>query len=216
MQKSPFQRSRSVIAVCLALAGIASSPAALGGNLRVYQRSIDDWYQNNPGLIAFNFVDPPPGWSVFLRPGELNPGDDSNMKVHAELLERVMKDGRAEDSLKIISQGAPLTVYATADLDAWNQAGNPEDSLPQPVLQGQVNAQWLQLDFILPSPNQEIPFIFFVPEEGGEVLSGEQKSVGRGTFTDHAQNFGFTPGAEGRVRLTGDLESDNIVLEQIP
>jgi hypothetical protein len=64
--------------------------------------------------------------------------------------------------------------------------------------------------FILPEPGMEIPnfwdiYLGFV----GEVVSGYSIGFGSGTFTDYAENFGFTSGETGRVFLHMEFYLDD-------
>jgi len=109
----------------------------------------------------------------------------------------------------------PLTVFSTDELNAWFDAGAPADNPPQPILgagEDDGSADFLlKIQGTLPAPHTEIPFIFDVFDSLSLI---QQTGLGTGTFTAHAADFGFTPGARGKV-LFNLINSANVNVEKV-
>ncbi len=157
----------------------------------VTYRPFSDWTLNNPRVVlgyTTNWDLLPEGW--IIRPN-FAVADDGEYGGY--IREEVLSKKRAELTVYIFGKNSPRSIY---QLQEWFDffGGGP---FPEDILENAKMNFFAVYKFILPGPNQEIPFQFEIIE----WISGYIIGLTSGTFTEHAGDFGFTPGEEGRVFL---------------
>ncbi len=182
-----------LLALGLIFLSFPSIGYAWGYQSRVTYRPLSDWTLNNPRVLLGYTTnwDLPGGW--IIRP---NFAVEDNGHYCGYIREKVLDDGRAELTVYIVGKGSPRSVY---HLQEWFDYGDnyPNLPLPEDILENVKMDFFVIFKFILPEPNQEIPFLFAISEWESLMVIG----YASGTFTDHAGAFGFTPGEKGSVFL---------------
>jgi hypothetical protein len=176
---------------------IASVASAWGPRSQVNYRPIDDWVLNNPRVI-YGFTT---NWDLLPEGYILRPMIDDPDQYSGYIKEKVLDDGRAELTVVVFGKGCPIRLFGLDD--AFN--GIIEDIM--------VDTSYYCIymeKFILPEPGMEIPFYFDIYfGVVGEIVSGYSIGFGSGTFTDYAENFGFTSGETGNVFLHMEFYLDD-------
>ncbi len=188
-----------LLALGLIFLSFPSVVHAWGDRRRVTYRPLSDWTLNNPRVLlgsTTNWDLLPEGW--IIRP---NSAVEDNGHYCGYIREKVLDDGRAELTVYIVGKDSPRSIYRLSEwFDYWYV---PDTPWPEDILENVKMDFFTILKFILPKPNDEIPFLFDLFDEPNEWVSQMIIGTASGTFTDHAGAFGpapgFTPGEEGRV-----------------
>lgn len=176
----------------LSFASIGHAWRSRGG---VTYRPLSDWTLNNPRVIlgyTTNWDLLPDGWIV--RPNFVV---EDTGHYYGYIRQKVLDDGRAELTVYIIGKNSPRVLYRLSEFFDYF-AGGP---WPEDILENLEMDFFTILKFIVPEPDKEIPFLFDLFEEPYEWVSLMIIAYASGTFTDHAGEFGYTSGEEGRVFL---------------
>jgi hypothetical protein len=164
---------------------------ACGYQRSVTYRPLSDWTLNNPRVVlgyTTNWDLLPEGW--IIRP---NSAIEDNGQYYGYITEKKLHGGRAELTVYIFGKNSPRSVYRLQEWFDYFDGG----PFPDDILENVKMDFYAIYKFILPKRNQEIPFIFDI----SEWISGMIIGTAYGTFTEHAGEFGFTLGEEGRVYL---------------
>ncbi|MFX0084006.1 MAG: hypothetical protein ACFE94_19845 [Candidatus Hodarchaeota archaeon] len=166
-------------------------PNAYGYKSYVTYRPFSDWTLNNPRVLlgyTTNWDLLPEGW--IIRPN-FDVADDGEYGGY--IREEVLNKKRAELTVYIFGKNSPRSVYRLQEFfDYFGGGPWPED-----IIENTRMDFYAIFKFILPGPNQEIPFQFGI----SEWISGMVIGFASGTFTEHAGDFGFTPYKEAGVFL---------------
>lgn len=186
---------KAYLFVALMLIFISFAPIisvnAWGRQAKVTYRPLSDWTLNNPRVIlgyTTNWDLLPEGW--IIRP---NFAVEDTGQYTGYIREKELDDERAELTVYLYGKNSPRSVY---QLQEWFDffGGGP---FPEEILENSKMNFFAVFKFILPGPNQEIPFQF----EISEWISGMVIGLVSGTFSEHAGDFGFTPYEEAGVLL---------------
>ena len=190
-----------ILVLGLLFLSIASSANAWGRRRGVYYRPLSDWTENNPRVIYGLTTN----WDLLPDGYILIPTIENSDQYSGYIREKVLDDGRAEVTIYVFGKGCPILVYTLQDAFF-----NPE---PQELLVDTRYYCIYTMQFIFPESNQEIPFFFDIlfdmTGELGEWVSTHSIGFGFGTFTDYAENFGFTSGETGKVFLHQESHIDS-------
>ena len=188
--------------------------AAGEGSGKVTKRPIDDWLDAQWGTFPFDLdnwgmCDFVSSYSLLVaKMGFPFPFilSDENGLVNGEttfgghITERVLKDGRALITVHLDVWNAPLTVFFFPEL-ADHVWGDPPGPRPLALLgaweDGYIDYKMV-FKFYLNGPGEDMPFCF---DAYNNYKSMNIIGTGYGTLTDHAADFGFTPGATGMLKL---------------
>lgn len=191
-------------AVGMLLCSFIPAVAASQGKGRVTIRPIDDWLINNP-FGSLDFVSPDS--NLVIKMGFPFPGPvlDEVVLVEGEtefggfILERVLNDGRAEVTVHLFAKNTPMTVFNWDEFAYYVWGGGPRpDAILGSWADGYMDHYKFEMKFILDGPGQEIPFIWALFDYD-ILISLKIVGTGYGIFTEHAAEFGFTPGAQGKA-----------------
>jgi len=190
--------------------------AAGEGSGRVTKRPIDDWLNAQWDTVFGWFGYDAENWGMcdFVSPDSLLVAktgfpfpyilSDENGLVIGEttfgghITERVLNDGRALVTVHLMVWNAPLTVFFFPELAdyVWGPGPRPSAILGS-YEDGYIDYKMV-LKFILEIPGDDIPFCWDALES---FISLNIVGTGYGELTDHAADFGFTPGATGMLKL---------------
>lgn len=213
-QKINKKLTLMVITVILVLSFIPFV-AAVNGNGKVTTRPIEDWLNaqwdavlpydaENWGMC--DFVSPDSNLVAkmgFPFPFILS---DENGLVIGEttfggyITERVLNDGRALITVHLNVWNAPLTVFYFPELVdyVW---GDPPGPRPSAILgsydDGYIDYKMV-FKFLIGGPGDDMPFCW---DAYNNYISMNLIGTGYGVLTDHAADFGLTPGAIGMLKL---------------
>jgi len=192
--------------------------AAGEGNGRVTQRPIEDWLNAQWDTVFGWFGYDVENWGMcdFVSPDSLLVAktglpfpyilSDENGLVIGEttfgghITERVLNDGRTLITVHLSVWNAPLTVFFFPEL-ADHVWGDPPGPRPTALLgsyeDGYIDYKMV-FKFYIGGPGNDIPFCW---DAFYDYISMNIVGTGYGVFTDHAADFGFTPGATGMLKL---------------
>ena len=161
-------------------------PAALGkATIRPIEHLTDTnsdvagWYCPATNLLIF----PHGAW--------LDPEQIDDCIYYGDILERVLKDGRILLKINLHVKGALLLIYM-----------NEPNWFLNPIFIGEIDYYFTATWIVEGNPGDAIPNgydIWFggLGEEKLEHITGS----GTGFFTEHAAQYGFTPGDSAKVKL---------------
>lgn len=195
--------------------------AAGNGNGRVTKRPIEDWLnaQWEMPLIWFGYDVENWGMCDFVSPDSLLvakmglpfpfilSGENGlvigKTTFGGHITERVLNDERALVTVHLYVWNAPLTVFFFPELAAhvWPAPGELPGPRPLALLggweDGYIDYKMI-FKFILDTPGDDMPFY---GDAFNNYISLNIIGTGYGILTDHAADFGFTPGATGMLKL---------------
>ena len=219
MKRQNINRKLAILAI-VGILMFSFIPFVVAGNGkgRVTTRPIEDWLtaQWEMPLIWFGYDVENWGMCDFVSPDSLFVAkmglpfpfilSDENGLVIGEttfgghITERVLNDGSALVTVHLFVWNAPLTVFFFPELAdyAW---GDPPGPRPSAILgsyeDGYIDYKMV-FKFILEGPGDAMPFY---GDAFSNYISLNIVGTGYGTLTDHAADFGFTPGATGMLNL---------------
>ena len=222
MKRQKINRKLTLIAIIgILVLSFIPFVAAGNGNGRVTKRPIEDWLnaQWAPPLAWFGYDVENWGMSDFVSPDSnlvAKMGipfpfilSDENGLVNGEttfgghITERVLNDGSALVTVHLFVWNAPLTVFYFPELSAhvWPAPGELPGPRPLALLgaygDGYIDYKMV-FKFILDGPGEDMPFCF---DAFNNYISIHIVGTGYGILTNHAADFGFTPGAAGMLKL---------------
>lgn len=175
-----------LLALGLIFLSFPSVVHAWGDRRGVTYRPLSDWTLNNPRVFmgyTTNWDLLPEGY--LIRP---NFAVEDTGQYYGYIREKELNDGRAELTVYIVGKNSPRSLWGLQEAF---------DGVAEDILENLKMDFFVIFKFILPEPNQMIPFQFAISEWVSLMVMG----IASGTFTDHAGAFGFTPGEEGSVFL---------------
>jgi len=186
------------LAIGLFFLSIASVGNAWGPQKGVSHRPLSEWTETNPRVV-YGFTT---NWDLLPDGYLLIPIIDNPDQYSGQIREKVLKDGRAEITVFVRVKSCPMSLYGLEDVFHGVFKDIMVDTTYQCIYVFQ---------FIVPEPNKPIPNMWDVLDgvAGSEWVSTKSIGFGRGTFTDYAENFGFTSGETGKVFLHQESHIDS-------
>jgi hypothetical protein len=201
MKRAHLEKFLIPLALVILFFSFASTAWATNNASKVTRRPLTYWSLNNPAVIYAYGGYPPRSdqlYAIFFSicniPTVPCPYPPDTFWYDGYITERELFDGRAE-----------LTIYI--DFQDWEIARcigyKPSWESYMIFEEGFTMSGRVVTKIILPEPDMEIPWLFdiFFGFVEGEFVSESMTATGYGTFTEDAANFGFTPGATGKVTL---------------
>lgn len=187
-----------ILAFLLLVSMVSISSGAGGG--KVTYRPLSDWLLNNSS--NFDFYS-----SLYYAMIQDHSGDPMSVlpdgvigttELYGYVMERALRDGRAELTVHLHAKNAPLTLYSKEDMFDWFPPSGPPDAILGYGTDGSID-YYFSCKFILPTPGQVIPNL---ASSLDVIITICIAGSGHGTFTDYAASFGFTPGKQGTLQVT--------------
>jgi len=189
----------ALVSAVLLVTGPAAGAAAAE---TINMRPISDWLGTGHAPTGFwtsPFDQLPEGFVAFTFTGLLAGGVEGTTELDGTIVERRLESGRVEVTVRVVGKNAPLTVYGLQEWLDWIAAGRPAIR-PEAVLGAGTNGSLdfrTELVFLVDTMGAPYP----LPIPAADFLKSTIVGNGSGTFTDHAANFGYTPGATGGVHI---------------
>ncbi|UCC19284.1 MAG: hypothetical protein JSV62_14455 [Promethearchaeota archaeon] len=180
MNRSRLVKVSILLMVAIVFLGCVASANAFGQRPKVRYRPLSDYTKNNPSVFYW-WVGPAPTYDFILDlMGDGNPPSEGT--YNGFIKERELPDGRAEVTVYLTAHGIPFWLWVRGE-------GNL-------AMEGKMLWYFEIEKFIIEEPGAEIPSILTIPyPDDWLVISG--CGMGHGTFTEFAEDFGYTPGADG-------------------
>jgi hypothetical protein len=170
----------------------ATAANAWGHRGRVTYRPISDWAINNPRVLYW-YSTP---WDLFPEGYIIDFQISDDDQYSGFITEKELDNGRAEIRVRIFGN-VPIGLYNLGDWLPWRMGIGP---FPENLI-SEGNMYIIDDEiFTISGPGEEIPGIFDLDYPEGFV-SGYALGFGSVTFSEYAENFGFTSGERGTIFL---------------
>jgi hypothetical protein len=219
MNRNKINRRLTILAVTGILI-LSFVPFAVANEGRVTERPIEDWLNAQWDFIYMITGYDVQNWGIgdYVSPDSLlvakmgypfpfpwmpNFLDENGLVVGETtfggcVIERELNDGTALITVHLDVWNAPLTVFFFPEFANYVLGGGAR---PSAILgsyeDGYIDYQ-LIFKFYVEAPGQPLPFFGFAYNN---YISIHIVGTGYGTLTDHAADFGYTPGATGMLKL---------------
>ena len=217
MKRQHINRKLAILAIVgILMFSFIPFVAAGEGSGKVTKRPIDDWLNVQWDTVFDWFGYDVENWGMadFVSPysslvakmGFPFPyilSDENGLVIgettfRGHITERALEDGRALITVHLSVWNAPLTVFFFPELadHVWGSGPRPL-ALLGAYEDGYIDYKMV-FKFYLDEPGDDIPFCW---DAFNSYISLNIIGTGYGVLTDHAADFGFTPGATGMLKL---------------